>query len=48
MPNTKITKHTVATPDLDAATLAHLDVLKRQRQRANRLLLKRRQQKSGQ
>ena len=48
MNKSKITKHTVATPDLDPATLAHLDVLKRQRQRANRVLLKRRRQKSGQ
>ena len=48
MSNNKITKHTVATPDLDPATLAHLEVLKRQRHRANRVLLKRRQKKSGQ
>ena len=32
MNTSKNTKPTVATPDLDAATLAHLDVLKRQRQ----------------
>jgi hypothetical protein len=39
---------TVATSDLDPATLAKLRVLKRQRQRQNRTLLKRRRQKSGQ
>ncbi len=48
MTNSKITKHTVASPDLDPATLAHLTVLKRQRENANRKLLKRRQKKSGQ
>ncbi|MGE0551501.1 MAG: hypothetical protein AB7R00_30880 [Kofleriaceae bacterium] len=48
MTKTKTTKTTVATPDLDPATLAQLDVLKRQRERANRVLLKRRRQKSGQ
>jgi hypothetical protein len=39
MKNRKTTKRTVATPDLDAATLAHVNVLKRQRQRMNRTLL---------
>jgi hypothetical protein len=48
MNNRKTTKRTVATPDLDPATLANLNVLKRQRQRMNRTLLKRRRQKSGQ
>ncbi len=48
MNNSKTTKHTVATPDLDPATLAHLNVLKRQRQRMSRTLLKRRRRKSGQ
>ncbi len=50
MNNRKTTKRTVATPDLDLdpATLAKLNVLKRQRQRMNRTLLKRRRQKSGQ
>ncbi|MDB4955614.1 MAG: hypothetical protein JWO36_3183 [Myxococcales bacterium] len=41
-------KRTVATPDLDPATLAQLKTLERQRERANRNLLKRRRQKSGQ
>ena len=48
MNNNKITKHTVAKPDLDPASLPQLDVIKRDRQRQNRLLLKRRRQKSGQ
>ncbi|HEX4422989.1 MAG TPA: hypothetical protein VH165_33965 [Kofleriaceae bacterium] len=48
MNNRKTTKRTVATPDLDPAALAHLNVLKRQRQRMNRALLKRRRRKSGQ
>ncbi len=48
MPTSKPTKQTVATPDLDPATLAHLNVLKRQRERMNRTLLKRRRAKSGQ
>ena len=48
MDNRKTTKRTVAAPDLDPATLAKLNVLKRQRQRMNRTLLKRRRQKSGQ
>lgn len=42
------TKQTTATQDLDPAALAHLNILKRQRQRINRTLLKRRRQKSGQ
>lgn len=44
------TKQPVATPDTDpaATAAAHQDVLKRQRQRMNRALLKRRRQKSGQ
>jgi hypothetical protein len=48
MNNRKTTKRTVATSDLDPATLAKVYVLKRQRQRMNRTLLKRRRQKSGQ
>jgi hypothetical protein len=48
MNNRKTTKRTVATSDLDPATLANVNVLKRQRQRQNRTLLKRRRQKSGQ
>jgi hypothetical protein len=48
MKNRKTTKRTVATSDLDPATLANLNMLKRQRQRMNRTLLKRRRQKSGQ
>ena len=48
MNNRKPTKRTVATSDLDPATLAKVYVLKRQRQRMNRTLLKRRRQKSGQ
>lgn len=48
MTNRKTTKKTVATPDLDPATLAHLNVLKRQRERMSRALLKRRRRKSGQ
>jgi hypothetical protein len=47
-PPKTITKHTVAASELDPATLASLNVLKRQRQRMNRTLLKRRRQKSGQ
>lgn len=41
-------KPTVATPDLDPATLASQNVLKRQRQQISRNLLKRRRRKSGQ
>ena len=48
MSNRKFTKRTVATSDLDPATPAKLNILKRQRQRMNRTLLKRRRQKSGQ
>jgi hypothetical protein len=48
MNNRKTTKRAVATSDLDPATLAKVNVLKRQRQRMNRTLLKRRRQKSGQ
>lgn len=48
MNSQKTPKQTAATPDLDPATLASLNVLKRQRQRMNRTLLKRRRQKSGQ
>ena len=48
MNHRKTTKRTVATSDLDPATLAKVNVLKRQRQRMNRTLLKRRRQKSGQ
>jgi len=48
MKNRKTIKRTVATPDLDPATLANLNLLKRQRQRMHLTLLKRRRQKSGQ
>ena len=48
MSKRKFTKRKVATPDLDPATLAQLKVLERERKRANRALLKRRRQKSGQ
>jgi len=48
MKNRKTIKRTVATPDVDPATLAKLNLLKRQRQRMRRTLLKRRRQKSGQ
>lgn len=48
MSKRKTTKRTAATPDLDPATLAHVYMLKRQRQRMSRTLLKRRRQKSGQ
>jgi hypothetical protein len=48
MSNRKSTKPAAGTPDLDPATLAAQNLLKRQRQRANRTLLKRRRQKSGQ
>jgi hypothetical protein len=46
--NNSKTKKTAATPDLDPATLAHLNLLKRQRQHMARTLLKRRRRKSGQ
>ncbi len=48
MTNRKTTNRTVATSDLDPATLARANLLKRQRQNMNRTLLKRRRQKSGQ
>lgn len=48
MSNRKTSKRTAASSDLDPATLASVNVLKRQRQRMNRTLLKRRRQKSGQ
>lgn len=48
MTNTKTTKKTAATPDVDPATLAHQNMLKRQRKRMNAALLKRRRRKSGQ
>jgi len=48
MSNRKTTKSAAATPDVDPATLASVYVLKRQRERMNRTLLKRRRQKSGQ
>jgi hypothetical protein len=44
----KNTKKTAATPDLDPATLTHLNLLKRQRVNMARALLKRRRRKSGQ
>ncbi len=48
MTNTKTTKQTAATSDVDPTMLAHLELLKRQQQKAQRKLLKRRQKKSGQ
>lgn len=48
MTNRKSTKQTAATAELDPATLAHQNLLKRQRQRISRTLLKRRRQKSHQ
>jgi hypothetical protein len=49
MPTTKTTKTTAAaTTDTDPATLARENLLKRQRERMRRTLLKRRQRKSGQ
>ena len=45
---TKTAKPTTTTSDVDPATLAHQELLKRQRQNAQRALLKRRQKKSGQ
>lgn len=41
-------KKTVATPDLDPATLAQQKTFERLRNRAKRALLKRRRAKSGQ
>lgn len=48
MSNRKTSKQPAATADLDPATIAHLNVLKRQRQRMSRALLKRRRAKSHQ
>ncbi len=48
MSKRKFTKRTVATSDLDPATLAQLKMFQRLRERSNRALLKRRRQKSGQ
>jgi hypothetical protein len=42
------TKKTVATPDLDPATLAQMKTFERLRNRSKRALLKRRRAKSGQ
>ena len=48
MSKRKFTKRTVATPNLDPATAAQQRTFERQRERANRKLLKRRRRKSGQ
>jgi hypothetical protein len=49
MTSRKNTKKTAASPaDLDPATLAHANLLKRQRANMARALLKRRRRKSGQ
>ena len=48
MSKRKFTKRTVATPDLDPTALALLKTNERLRKRADRALLKRRRQKSGQ
>ena len=48
MSNRKTTKRTAETQDADPATLAYQNLLKRQRQRISRTLLKRRRQKSHQ
>ena len=48
MSKRQFTKRTVATSDLDPATLAAHKLLERQRARATRTLRKRRQRKSGQ
>jgi hypothetical protein len=48
MSKRKFTKRTVATSDLDPAALAQLKTNQRLRRRADRALLKRRRQKSGQ
>ena len=48
MSKRKFTKRTAATPNLDPATLAQLKTFERLRKRADRALLKRRRQKSGQ
>jgi len=42
------TKTTAPTPDLDPAALARQNLLKRQREKMRRALLKRRRRKSGQ
>ena len=47
MSKRKYTSKTVAA-DLDPAALAELKILVRQRERASRLLLKKRRKKSGQ
>ena len=44
----KYRKNAKLSPDLDPATLAHLNVVKRNRERMAKALLKRRQRKSGQ
>ena len=48
MSKRKFTKRTVATPDLDPTALAQAKTYERQREIANRKLLKRRRRKSGQ
>jgi hypothetical protein len=48
MSKRKFTKRTVAKPALDPASLAQLKMFERLRARADRALLKRRRQKSGQ
>lgn len=48
MSTRKFTKRTVATPDLDPTSLAKQKMAERLRRRADRALLKRRRQKSGQ
>ncbi len=48
MSKRKFTKRTVATTDLAPAALAQLKTNERLRRRADRALLKRRRQKSGQ
>lgn len=48
MTTTKTAKTTNATSDVAPAMLAHQELLERQRQNAQRKLLKRRQKKSGQ
>ena len=48
MSKRKFTKHTVATPDLDPATLAQQKLYERLRRQVGRALLKRRRKKSGQ
>lgn len=48
MSKRKFTRRTVATPNLDPATLAQQKTFERLRKRAARALLKRRRKKSGQ